>query len=143
LLNRSRLWLVAAVCGTGFLLLVCDRTPRTAIAEDVPAIADEFGTITGQFLLDGEIPKLKALVDKGDMKVNDPAICAAADIPDETLVVDSKTKGVANIFVYLPKAEKVHPQLQTTAMKEVAFDQKDCRFVPHALFVRTDQVVQV
>jgi hypothetical protein len=136
-------WLLAAVCGSGLLLLVCDRAPRTAIAEDAPATDGDFGTITGQFLLDGEIPKLKALVERGDMKVNDPAICAAADVPDDTLVVDSKTRGIANIFVYLPKAEKVHPRLKTTATKEVAFDQKDCRFVPHALFVRTDQVVRV
>jgi hypothetical protein len=134
---------LAAVCGSGLLLLVCDKIPGAAISQEKPGTDGEFGTITGQFLLEGEIPKLKALVAKGDMKVNDAAICAAVDVSDDTLVVDPKTKGVANTFVYLPKAEKIHPRLKESATKEVAFDQKDCRFVPHALFVRTDQVVRV
>jgi len=135
--------LLAAVCVLGLLQLAGNKVPRAAMAEDQPAADDEFGTITGQFLLEGEIPTLKALVEKGDMKVNDAAICAAADVPDDSLVVDPKTKGIANIFVYLPKAGKIHPRLKDSATKEVAFDQKDCRFVPHALLVRTDQVVRV
>jgi hypothetical protein len=135
--------LLAAVCGSGLMLLVCNDHPGAASADDSPASDGGFGTITGQLLLEGDIPKLKPLVAKGDNKVNDPAICAAADVPDDTLVVDSKTKGIANTFVYLPKAEKIHPRLKDSATKEVAFDQKDCRFVPHALLVRTDQVVRV
>jgi hypothetical protein len=143
IVNRSRVWLLAAVCGSGLLLLDCDKIPGAASAQEKPGTEGEFGTITGQFLLEGDIPKLKALVEKGDTKVNDAAICAAADVPDDTLIVDPKTKGIANIFVYLPKAGKIHSRLKESATKEVAFDQKDCRFVPHVLFVRTDQVVRV
>jgi hypothetical protein len=135
--------LLAAVCGSALMLLLCNDHPGAASAEDKPASEGEFGTITGQLLLEGDIPGLKPLVAKGDNKVNDPAICAAADVPDDSLVVDSKTKGIANTFVYLPKAGNIHPRLKESATKEVAFDQKDCRFVPHALLVRTDQVVRV
>ena len=86
---------------------------------------------------------LPPVVEKGDVKVNDPAICAAADVPDDSLIVDPKSKGIANVFVYLQKAEKVHPRLKESQVKEVDFDQKSCRFIPHALVVRTDQVVRV
>jgi hypothetical protein len=136
-------WLLTTVCGSGLFLLVCNHFPFAASADDQPSSDGEFGTITGQFLLEGDVPSFKPLVAKGDNKVNDPAICAAADVPDDTLVVDPKTKAIANVFVYLPKTEKIHPRLKESATKEVAFDQKDCRFVPHALLVRTDQVVRV
>jgi hypothetical protein len=142
IVNRLRFELLAAVCGSG-LLLACEAFPFAASADDKSSSDGEFGTITGQLVLEGDIPKHRPLVEKGDTKVNDPAICAAADVPDDTLVVDPKTKGIANIFVYLPKADRIHPRLKESATKEVAFDQKDCRFVPHALLVRTDQVVRV
>ncbi|MGE5195605.1 MAG: hypothetical protein ACM3U2_24190 [Deltaproteobacteria bacterium] len=142
-MSRSRLWLLAAVSGGAIMLLAFDRGPRAATADGQPAPDGEYGTITGQFLLEGDIPRLPPLVEKGNTKVNDPAICAAADIPDDSLVVDPKTNGIANIFVYLPKAGKVHPRLKASEKKEVVFDQKGCRFIPHALVVRTDQVVRV
>ncbi len=142
-MRRSRLWLLAAVGGGAMLLPAFNGGPRAATAEDQPATDGEYGSITGRFLLDGDIPKLPPLVEKGNTKVNDPAICAAADVPDDSLVVDSKTKGIANVFVYLPKAEKVHPHLQESQKKEIVFDQQGCRFTPHALVVRTDQVVRV
>ena len=37
----------------------------------------------------------------------------------------------------------MHPDLKQSAAKEVVFDQKGCRFLPHTLFARTDQVVRV
>jgi hypothetical protein len=128
-------------------LLAAPSQPRAATAEDQATdekAADEaYGTIVGQLVLEGEIPQLKPLVVAGALGVNDPAICAAADIPDDSLVIDRESKGIANVFVYLPKADKVHPKLKESEKKEVDFDQKGCRFIPHALFVRTDQVVLV
>ena len=37
----------------------------------------------------------------------------------------------------------MHPDLKESTAKEVVFDQKGCRFVPHAIVARTDQVVRV
>jgi hypothetical protein len=117
---------------------------RETSADEKNTRADgEYGSVTGQFVLEGEIPRLMPLVEKGNMNINDPAVCSAADVPDDSLVVDRATKGIANVFVYLPKAEQVHPRLKESAKKEVDFDQEGCRFIPHALVVRTDQVVRV
>lgn len=117
--------------------------PATALASAVFAAADEYGTLTGQYVLDGDIPQLPPKVKKGDAGARDPAVCAANDVPDDSLVVDPATKGIANVFVYLQKASKVHPELKESKDKDVIFDQKGCRFIPHTLLVRTDQVVQV
>ena len=139
---RLGMWLAA---GTGAVLLAwlaLGSLPGAATAEEKDA-DDGYGTIVGQFVIEGEIPQIKPLVAAGDVGVNDSAVCAAANVPDDSFVVDPESKGIANVFVYLPKVEKVHPKLQESQKKEVDFDQKGCRFFPHALFVRTDQVVLV
>ena len=147
MLTRFGMWLAAGICAGLLGLLAVAGQPRAATAQDKgteeKATDEAYGTIVGQFVIEGEIPQLKPLVVAGAANVNVAPICAAANIPDDSLVVDPKTKGIANIFVYLPKAEKVHPKLKASEKKEVDFDQTGCRFIPHALFVRTDQVVLV
>ena len=141
------MWLAAGTCAGLLGLLAVTGQPRAATAEDQGTEEkgkdEAYGTIVGQFVIEGEIPQLQPLVVAGAVSVNDAAICAAANFPDDSLVVDPESKGIANVFVYLPKAEKVHPNLKESKKKEVDFDQKGCRFIPHALFVRTDQVVLV
>jgi hypothetical protein len=139
--------LCAGICAAVLGLMAVGGPPRADGADDKKAEAkasdEAYGTIVGQFVLEGEIPQLKPLVSAGDVGVNNSEVCAAANIPDDSLIVDPKSKGIANVFIYLPKAEKVHPNLKESQKKEVDFDQKGCRFIPHALFVRTDQVVLV
>ena len=109
-----------------------------------PVFGEDYGSVSGQFLYDGEAPAPKILVAESDPTAKDSAVCAAHAIQSEELVIDAETKGIANIFIYLLKAPKsVHPDLKQSKVKEVVFDQKGCRFIPHALFVRTDQEVVV
>ena len=104
----------------------------------------QWGTLKGQVLLDGEIPTIKPLVVKGDTAARDAAVCAAQEVPDEKLVVDPTTKGIANVVIYLAKKpEKVFPGLEKSTTPKLTFDQKGCRFIPHVMVVRTDQEVQV
>lgn len=106
--------------------------------------ADDYGSITGQVIYDGKVPEGKILIKKGDPTAKDSAVCAASDLPDEGLMVDAETKGVANVFVYLEKAPaKIHPDMKKSKEAEVIFDQKNCRFLPHALIVNADQGVLV
>jgi hypothetical protein len=120
------------------LTLVC--LSLTAMA----SAADEWGTVEGQFVLDGEIPELPPLVAKGDPAAKDAAVCAVNAVPDDTLVVDPESKGIANICLYMRRApKKIHPDLARSEEKEVVFDQVGCRFTPHMLIVRTDQTVLV
>jgi len=108
------------------------------------ARAEGYGTVTGQFVLDGPVPELKPFVPKGDLQAKDAAVCAKTGVPDESLVVDPATKGVANVFVYMPKAPAdIAPDLKESKEKVVKFDQQGCHFIPHALIVRTDQTVAI
>lgn len=109
----------------------------------------QWGTLKGRIVLDGEMPNQKPLVTKGDPTAKDAAVCAAEEVPNEKLVVDTlavdpKERGIANIFVYLQKKPpKIHPDLEKSKVAELKFDQKGCRFIPHAMFVRNDQKVRV
>lgn len=107
--------------------------------------ADGFGTIKGQFIYDGDVPKPTLQIKKGDATVKDAAVCAANDLLTNELLVDPETKGIANVFIYLRSIDEdeIHPDLVKSEKKELVMDQKNCRFYPHAMFVRTDQVVRV
>lgn len=105
--------------------------------------AEDWGTVSGQFVFSGEIPKPVLLHAKG-AAIKDAAVCAVADMYSEGLVIDDASKGVANIFVYLVKAPKsIHPDLSTPATKTLTLDQKSCTFIPHAMTVQIGQTVEV
>lgn len=102
------------------------------------------GTVTGQFVLEGEIPTLAPLVKQGDTAAKNAEVCAKQNIADDSLLVDSGSKGIANIFVFLRKAPADMPaELKESKEKIVKFDQKGCQFIPHALILRTDQTIEV
>ncbi|WP_373651187.1 MULTISPECIES: hypothetical protein [unclassified Schlesneria] len=106
----------------------------------------QWGTVKGQVLLDGEPPAKtqKVLVVKGDAQAKDAAVCAAQDVPNESLVVNPTSKGIANVVVYLQKKPaKIAPSVAKSEKSQVTFDQAGCRFLPHVLLVRTDQTVLV
>ncbi|SFI45760.1 carboxypeptidase regulatory-like domain-containing protein [Planctomicrobium piriforme] len=104
--------------------------------------AGDYGSVEGQYVLEGAVPTPEPLVAKGNPNVKDTATCAAINVPNDARAFDPESKGIANIFVYLRRAPSdIHPDLKASATKEVEFDQKYCRFLPHALIVRTDQVV--
>lgn len=113
-----------------------------ALAISAPAMAAGWGSVEGQFILDGKVPDVPPIVKEGDATVKDAAVCAAEGVPNDALAFDPETGGIAYVFVYMRRApSEVHPDLKSSQQKEVVFDQKGCRFVPHALIVRTDQVV--
>lgn len=103
----------------------------------------QWGTLKGRVVVTGDVPVAALLYRKGDPQVKEP-ICRAYDIADESLLVDPETKGVANVFVFLQRApDDIHPDLKQAELDELVFDQKHCRFDPHAMVVRTNQTVLV
>ncbi len=98
----------------------------------------QWGTIKGQVTVIGNVPALRVLVHKN------PAVGIAEDIPDESLVIDPKSNGLANVLVWVPrKPGVIHPDLASSKSNEVVFKLKGHRFIPHVLLVRTDQQVRV
>jgi len=117
-----------------------------AAAESVGDVADEPievaspGTFTGKVVLVGGGAGLPPLIAMG-ADVKDKEVCAAVDVPDERLVVGNGN-GVANVFIYLPKAPKNFKSLEPPA-DPFLFDQKNCRFLPHCVVIPTGQTVKV
>lgn len=105
--------------------------------------AEGWGSISGQITLKGDVPKPKVVIKMGDSKVKDFKCCAEKTLYDNTLIVHPKTKGIRHIFVYLRKVNRIHPDLKESKKKELEFDQKNCRFEPHTMLLRTDQTVYV
>lgn len=104
--------------------------------------AADWGSIEGQFVADKKTD-VPIRFKKGDPTVKDGAVCAAADIPDDSLVVNPANNGIANVFIYLRKAPKdIHPDVKSSPPEKLLFDQVGCRFLPHGLTVRVSQPVQ-
>lgn len=121
--------------------LIC-VTALTVLTAASATAADGWGDVTGKITWKGDVPKAELLHAKG-ATVKDKEVCAAEDTYKDDLVVDSDTKGIANIFVYLPKKpKKINPDLKDFDA-QVVFDQKNCVFKPHALLVRAGQSVEV
>jgi plastocyanin len=91
----------------------------------------------------GDVPTLEPVVKAGS-DVKDAAVCARGDIPNEKLVVDPETKGVKWAIVYIPRPTAVNPEAESAAKSQVVeFDQKNCKFEPHALAVMKGAKVNV
>lgn len=97
------------------------------------------GDLAGVVLFDGSPTELPPLVPKG-AQVRDSEVCAAAAVPDESLEVNSNSKGIRNVFIYLEKAPAGGKSAPVPEGK-LLFDQHGCRFAPHALLMRTKQTV--
>jgi hypothetical protein len=130
----------------------CERdvaaVPAAAPEAKAPVKGDDpnqaWGTIKGKVVW-GE-KDLPAVV-KVNVDGQDKEFCLSkGDVVDEKFVVDPKTKGVKNAFVWVmdfkdPKKGKlpIHPSLAKSKEPSVTLDQPCCAFVPHALAVRDDQ----
>ncbi|WP_437228248.1 hypothetical protein SH661x_000801 [Planctomicrobium sp. SH661] len=102
------------------------------------ANADGWGSLQGQFVLDGDVPQVPPLI-----KVFAPGGgCGPGPAPDDSLTFDPENRGIANIFIQLVKTpDEIHPDLKNSQEESLDFNQQWCRFDPHCLIVRTDQTV--
>jgi hypothetical protein len=116
--------------------LVGDAAEASAAGEEA-VTGTGWATLKGRFLYEGEPPQMPPY------SVNkDQATCAPGGQapPQEFLVVDSATKGIANIAVYPRRVARVHDD--AAAITEPAvFDQKDCVFLTHVLAVGVGQPI--
>lgn len=152
----AALLLMGTVSGCGKLVTGANAVPTVKYRPDANAVAatettggteetgaadvaaDGVGTLKGRVVYDGDFSPLPVLFAKG-AAAKDPAVCGAEAIPDERILVSEG--GLANVFVYLEKAPKGVKAQDVPG--NVDFDQKTCIFLPHAMVIRTKQVVTV
>ncbi len=100
-----------------------------------------YGTFTGRIVLEGAPPVLGPLVTS--VPATERVSCSPENIPNEKLVVGSDG-GIRDVFIYLQRVPRgVDPQYLAAPDEPVMFDQKSCTFIPHAVFVHTDQTLLV
>ena len=87
-------------------------------------------TLKGRFTYNGAPPAMAGI------SVSKDPLCKVP-LKEETLLVDSGTKGLANVVIYLNDAPAVHPDLLAAPPKEVLWDQKECRFLAHVSGLQT------
>jgi plastocyanin len=97
-----------------------------------------WGTLKGRFVYDGDPPQMSPY-----NVTKEPEICThGGKAPlQETLVIDSATKGIKDVAIYLREASRVHES--ANAAGEVVFDQKECMFLSHLLPVTVGQTVLI
>jgi hypothetical protein len=110
----------------------------TATPSAAPVKAEGYGTLKGKITFGGEAAAPKVLFEQGKAP-KDPEVCAKdGPILNESLLVDSGSKGVKNVLVFLPKPTSVSDDAKKAqAGAKVVFDQIKCVFEPHVLGIMT------
>lgn len=112
-------------------VVIADRSSADVSVVDENALC----RIKGRIAFTGELPQLPPLVRHG-MSPVDPTVCAAlGDIPDESLVVSAGDRGVANVYVWLPRKLNKVPSESPGVVVPIHFD--GCRVSPRAVIGRT------
>jgi plastocyanin len=119
-------------------------TPATTTTASSPVKAEGWGTLKGRVIFNGTPPQPAVLQEVGKAQ-KDPEVCAkTAPIMSERLVVNSGTKGVKNVFVYLQRPTAVNEEAKKAALaRHPEFDQKNCTYIPHVLAIMTGETVTV
>jgi len=109
----------------------------TGAAEVGPA---GFASLKGQFVLGAGEVEIKLL-----NVTKDQDICApGGQMPrDNSLLVDSATRGIADIVVFARKTKNKHESATMPEEPEVVFDQKECLFLSPVLVAQVGQTIQV
>lgn len=101
----------------------------------------QWATLKGQFVYgkDGtKVPEAAKLSPDKDTQV-----CGKEQLFNETLKVNAENRGIADVIIWAYKPKKTHPDYAKTAKEPVVLDNKNCRFEPHAVAVRTKQPLLV
>ncbi len=102
------------------------------------ANSEDWSTLQGRIIFPGDSPAQAPLV-----ITRDEEVCGGLGLLDESLIVNKQNGGLQNVVVWLSSKTDVpvHPSL-TDVSKPAQLDNKDCRFVPRIVPIRTEQVLQ-
>lgn len=122
------------------LLLVVVATSHAKITAE----EQQWGSVSGQFTFLGDLPERPEKPPQGWIKkIRDGEVCGPSAWKQQDLVVDKKTRGIANIFVYERFAKVIHPSFENSIQKPIHLSIKACEFTPHCLLVRTGQPIRI
>ena len=102
-----------------------------------------WGNLKMRFQYEGKPPVLREFP-----ILKDEAVCAKEKVFDESLLVNAKNGGLANVIVWMAvekeqKLPEEHAEHVAAAKKEIKLDAVKCRFEPRVSIVRTNQTLRV
>ena len=121
--------------------VVCLVVVLAGIALRHDAVADEaWGTLKGRIVYSEDAPA----AEKIDVE-RDPEVCGIVGLVEESLVVHKENRGIRYVAIWLETRDEipVHPDLRQLPQKAPAIDNRDCRFEPRMLAVRTGQIFEL
>ena len=107
-----------------------------ALGNSHAASGDEWTTIRGRFVYDGQAPQPAPLE-----ITRDEDFCGPFRLKNESLLVNPKSNGLQHVAIFLrtKKDVAIHPSYATAKEKAVRLDNVECRFVPRMQVLRTGQ----
>ena len=107
------------------------------------AEAQKWHNVKIKFLYDGTAP-----TPKPENVNKDVQFCGKSGLVDETLLVDPKTKGIANVvgYLYLKSGQKhppIHPSYEKAAKAEIKINNAKCRYEPRMVLLRPKQTLVI
>lgn len=96
-----------------------------------------WGTLKGRFTFGGAAPQAKPLVVDKDTEV---CSMGGMKLLDRSMLVDSSSKGLANVVVFARKTSRVKSAVSEMPL---VFDQKNCEFLSPVFAARVGQPVDV
>ena len=112
----------------------CPEGPKAsylALKTPVFALTEDKATVTGKVVFDGEkLPEVKPL-EIAEAQAKDCTTGDPVDSTNRTLMIDEKTKGIANcvVSVVVKDAEVKVPE------EAIQLDQTQCRYEPHVILI--------
>ena len=119
---------------------VCTAFAIVAVFSMVsPLAAEETGTLRMTFKLKGDAAKKDPIAPNVDQ-----AFCGKLPIPDESLIVNPKNKGIKNviIYVYTGRRGTKLPEMELKAKTHILAN-KNCRFEPHVVIAKKGDTIKV
>jgi hypothetical protein len=120
-------------------LLAASQSSGEEAAGEQQATGEGWSTLRGRFLLAGEAPSRPRLVVTRDTEVCSPG---GREVLSEALLVDSATRGIANVVVFARDVRRVHESARPDD-SQVVFDQRECVFLSHVLGVKVGQTLDI
>ena len=106
------------------------------------SLAQKYGNLSGQVIYDGEAPELPPIV-----PAQNGEICINFNLKDESLMVDPKSKGIANVVVTLypdtGQRVRIHRNYNKLARKPVVMSNVRCRFEPRVAVLWTKRELEL
>ncbi len=116
-----------------------DGAGESGASSEAAITGTGWATLKGRFVFDGTppaMPPYNANKDQATCTIGGKAPL------QETLLVDSATKGLANVAIYVRKVSRVHESAASAEGTEV-FDQKTCVFLTHVFPMTIGQTMAI